>query len=65
MAFAKVRSPSKAGGFNVCGTEAAVGLLTDPDQMQTVLANAPQKWDAKNVQIVVECAVVRRESGVP
>jgi hypothetical protein len=53
------------GGFSVWGTEAAVGLLTDPEQMQSVLANAPHKWDAKNVQIVLECAVVRRESGVP
>jgi hypothetical protein len=53
------------GGFSVWGTEAAVGLLTDPDQMQSVLANAPHKWDAKNVQIVLECAVVRRESGLP
>jgi hypothetical protein len=53
------------GGFSVWGTEAAVGLLTDPDQMQSVLATAPHKWDAKNVQIVLECAVVRRESGVP
>ena len=40
-------------------------LLSDPDQMQSVLANAPRKWDAKNVQIVLECAVVRRESGMP
>ena len=54
-----------AGGFSVWGTEAAVELLTDPDQMQAVLANAPRKWDAKNVQIVLECAVVRRESGMP
>jgi hypothetical protein len=54
-----------AGGFSVWGTEAAVELLTDPDQMQTVLANAPRKWGAKNVQIVLECAVVRRESGMP
>ncbi len=54
-----------AGGFSVWGTEAAVQLLTDPDQMQTVLADAPRKWDTRNVQIVLECAVVRRESGVP
>jgi hypothetical protein len=54
-----------AGGFSVWGTQAAVELLTDPDQMQNVLANAPHNWDAKNVQIVLECAVVRRESGVP
>ena len=54
-----------AGGFSVWGTQAAVELLTDPDQMQSVLANAPRKWEAKNVQIVLECAVVRRESGVP
>jgi hypothetical protein len=54
-----------AGGFSVWGTQAAVALLTDPDQMQSVLASAPHKWDAKNVQIVLECAVVRRESGMP
>lgn len=54
-----------AGGFSVWGTEAAVELLTDADQMQSVLANAKGKWDAKNLQIVLECAVVRRESGVP
>jgi hypothetical protein len=54
-----------AGGFSVWGTEAAVELLTDPDQMQRVLATAPRKWDARNLQIVLECAVVRRESGLP
>jgi hypothetical protein len=54
-----------AGGFSVWGTEAAVELLTDPDQMQSVLANASRKWNARNVQIVLECAVVRRESGMP
>ncbi len=54
-----------AGGFSVWGTEAAVELLTDPDQMQAVLASAPHKWDARNLQIVLECAVVRRESGMP
>jgi hypothetical protein len=54
-----------AGGFSAWGTEAAVELLTDPDQMQKVLANAPWKWDARNVQIALECAVVRRESGMP
>jgi hypothetical protein len=54
-----------AGGFSVWGTQSAVELLTDPDQMQAVLANAPRKWDARNVQIVLECAVVKRESGVP
>lgn len=54
-----------AGGFSVWGTEAAVQLLTDPDQMQSVLANAPKIWDARNVQIALECAVVRRESGMP
>lgn len=46
-------------------TEAAIELLTDADQMQTVLAGAPGEWNARNVQIVLECAVVRRESGVP
>jgi hypothetical protein len=54
-----------AGGFSVWGTEAAAELITDPAQMQAVLAHAPGKWDAKNVQIALECSVVRRESGVP
>jgi hypothetical protein len=54
-----------AGGFSVWGTEAAVELLTDPNQMKTILAHAPLKWDARNVQIVLECSVVNRESGIP
>jgi len=54
-----------AGGFSVWGTEAAVELITDPNQMQAVLSHAPRKWDAKNVQIVLECTVVKRESGIP
>jgi hypothetical protein len=54
-----------AGGFSVWGTEAAVQLLTDPEQMEQVLANAPRNWESRNVQIVLECALVRRESGIP
>lgn len=54
-----------AGGFSVWGTEAAAELITDPNMMQTVLAQVPGKWDARNVQIVLECSVVRRESGMP
>jgi hypothetical protein len=54
-----------AGGFSAWGTEAAVELLTDPNQMQKVLAVAPRKWDARNLQIVLECSVVSRESGIP
>ena len=54
-----------AGGFSVWGTEAAVELITDASQMQRVLASAPLKWDARNVQIVLECTVVNRESGIP
>jgi hypothetical protein len=53
------------GGFSAWGTEAAVEFLTDPNQMRMILANAPMKWDARNVQIVLECSVVNRESGIP
>ena len=53
------------GGFSVWGTEAAVELLTDPNQMETVFAGAPRKWDSRNVQIALECSVVNRESGIP
>ena len=54
-----------AGGFSSWGTEAAVDLLIDPVQMHAVLAHTPWKWDARNVQIVLECTVVKRESGIP
>ena len=54
-----------AGGFSFWGTDAAVELLTDPNQMKTVLAHAPVKWDSRNVQIVLECSVVNLESGIP
>ncbi|MBI4910641.1 MAG: hypothetical protein HY820_43915 [Acidobacteria bacterium] len=54
-----------SGGFSAWGTDAAVALLTDPNQMETVLAPAPRKWDAKNVQIVLECTVVNRQAGIP
>jgi hypothetical protein len=54
-----------AGGFSAWGTEAAVALLTDPQQMRTVLANAPPKWEARNVQIALECSVVNLQAGNP
>jgi hypothetical protein len=54
-----------AGGFSAWGTEAAVELITDPSQMQAVLAHAPRKWNSRNVQIALECSVVNRESGIP
>ena len=54
-----------AGGFSVWGTDAAVELLTDPNQMKRVLAGVPLKWDSRNVQIALECSVVNRESGIP
>jgi hypothetical protein len=54
-----------AGGFSAWGTEAAVALLTDSDQMETVLAHAPRDWNARNVQIVLECTVVNRQAGIP
>ncbi len=54
-----------AGGFSSWGTEAAVQLLTDANQMQKVLAHAPQNWDAKNLQIALECTVVNVQAGIP
>jgi len=53
------------GGFSAWGTEAAVELITDANQMQRVLANAPCNWGARNLQVALECTVVNRESGVP
>jgi hypothetical protein len=54
-----------AGGFSAWGTEAAVELLTDPNQMQTVLARVPLNWKARNVQIAFECTVVNLDPSIP
>ena len=54
-----------AGGFSAWGTLAAVDLLMDPAQMEKVLGQAPHKWNARNLQIALECTVVNLESGIP
>ncbi len=54
-----------AGGFSAWGTEVAAEFLTDPKVMQAVLAHAPQLWDARNLQIALECTVVNLQAGIP
>jgi hypothetical protein len=54
-----------AGGFSYWGTEAAIEFLTNPSHLKVALTGAPEHWDAKNLQIVLETIVVNREAGVP
>jgi hypothetical protein len=53
------------GGFSYWGTEAAIEFLTDPSYLKKALTGAPNHWDAKNLQIVLETIVVNNEAGVP
>jgi hypothetical protein len=52
------------GGFSYWGTEAAIEYLIDPSHLQVALTGAPDHWDAKNLQIVLETIVVNGEAGV-
>jgi hypothetical protein len=54
-----------AGGFSAWGTEAAVELLSDPNQMERVLGQTPRNWDSRNLQMVMEATVVNRQAGMP
>jgi hypothetical protein len=54
-----------AGGFSYWGTEAAIEYLIDPSHLKIALTGAPNHWDAKNLQIVLETIVVNGEAGVP
>jgi hypothetical protein len=53
------------GGFSYWGTEAAIEYLIDPSHLEIALTGAPEHWDTKNLQIVLETIVVNREAGVP
>jgi hypothetical protein len=54
-----------AAGINRGGTVAAGEFLVDEHRMQEILAHAPQDWQTKNIEIVLETQVIQGRSGPP
>jgi len=54
-----------AAGIGRGGTVAAGEFLVDEHRMQEILADAPQNWQTKNIEIVLETQVIQGRSGPP
>jgi hypothetical protein len=52
-------------GIGRGGTVAAGEFLVDEHRMQEILAHAPQHWQTKNIEIVLETQVIQGRSGPP
>jgi hypothetical protein len=52
-------------GIGRGGTVAAGEFLVDEHRMQEILAHAPQDWQTKNIEIVLETQVIQGRSGPP
>lgn len=52
-------------GIGRGGTVAAGEFLVDERRMQEMLALAPQNWQSKNIEIVLETQVIQGRSGTP
>jgi hypothetical protein len=52
-------------GIGRGGTVAAGEFLVDEHRMQEILAHAPQDWQTKNIEVVLETQVIQGRSGPP
>jgi hypothetical protein len=52
-------------GIGRGGTVAAGEFLVDEHRMQEILAHAPEDWQMKNIEIVLETQVIQGRSGPP
>jgi hypothetical protein len=52
-------------GIGRGGTVAAGEFVVDERRMQEILAHAPQDWQTKNIEIVLETQVIQGRSGAP
>jgi len=52
-------------GIGRGGTVAAGEFLVDEHRMREILAHAPQDWQTKNIEIVLETQVIQGRSGPP
>jgi hypothetical protein len=53
------------GGFSFWGTEAAVEFVANRGHLEAALAQLPQGWEGKNVQLVLWCTVIQGTSDMP
>jgi hypothetical protein len=53
------------GGIAKFGTIAGGEFLTDPAYMEALARQAPNKWDRKNIQVVIATKVIKGNSGPP
>jgi hypothetical protein len=52
-------------GLKQFGTEAAGRLLTDPEQLGTILRKLPHGWETKNLQVVLHAKVINNTAAQP
>ena len=54
-----------AAGISEEGTEAAGEILYNPEYLESLLAKAPQNWEEKNMEAVIETQVIEGHPGPP
>jgi len=54
-----------AGGLTGYGTMAAGEFLSDPAYMETLNRAAPDKWQRRNIEILISTKVINGKSGPP
>jgi hypothetical protein len=54
-----------AAGISEEGTEAAGEILYNPEYLESLLAKAPQDWEQKNMEAVIETQVIEGHPGPP
>lgn len=54
-----------AAGISEEGTEAAGEILYNPEYLNSLLAKAPQDWESKNLEAVIETQVIGGHPGPP
>ncbi|HKF49060.1 MAG TPA: hypothetical protein VKB38_17005 [Terracidiphilus sp.] len=54
-----------AAGISEEGTEAAGEILYNPEYLDSLLAKAPQDWEQKNLEAVIETQVIEGHAGPP
>jgi hypothetical protein len=54
-----------SAGIKQFGTEAAGRILTDPNELGTILSKVLQSWEDKNLQIVLHMRVIGNTPAEP
>jgi hypothetical protein len=52
-------------GIGAYGTEAASEALSNPADLESLLANVPAGWESKNLELVIKTAIINGEAARP